>query len=382
MLFSGRQTKRCTLLGLLAAAVVVGGVVPVAAADEASDKRTEAASIAGKLDELDARLMELGAEYERVNFELHKAESAVAEAEKYADQTQRELEAREEDLRRYAVAAYQDGNDSRELDAVLTSEPGAGALMHAYIEAGSGRQQDYLDALKAVRQTADTDADRLAQARANAERKASEIASAREDAAAAREQQAALDARVQGELAALVAQEQARLQSTSSTTAPRNGGNGDPPPPPPSPSPAAPAPARAPVAPSPTVASPPPPQNDGNAASIAIAAAVSQVGKTYVWGAAGPDAYDCSGILLWAYAKAGISLPHYSGAMYNMTTRISASQLQPGDLVFWGGGGSEHVAMYMGGNQLVHAFGSMRGVAVTNLAGWWKTPSGYGRLNL
>ena len=64
-----------------------------------------------------------------------------------------------------------------------------------------------------------------------------------------------------------------------------------------------------------------------------------------------------------------------------MTTRISRSQLQPGDLVFWGGGGSEHVAIYMGGNQLVHAFGSGGGVAVTQLDGWWKPATGYGRLN-
>ena len=104
------------------------------------------------------------------------------------------------------------------------------------------------------------------------------------------------------------------------------------------------------------------------------------MGAPYVWGAAGPSAYDCSGLVAWAYGRVGVSLPHYSGAMYAMTTRISASQLQPGDLVFWGGGGSEHVAIYMGGNQLVHSFGAENGVAVTNLAGWWKTPSGYGRL--
>jgi cell wall-associated NlpC family hydrolase len=63
-----------------------------------------------------------------------------------------------------------------------------------------------------------------------------------------------------------------------------------------------------------------------------------------------------------------------------MSTRIAASQLAPGDLVFWGGGGSAHVAIYIGSNQLLHAFGSS--VAITELDGWWMTPSGYGRLNL
>ena len=108
---------------------------------------------------------------------------------------------------------------------------------------------------------------------------------------------------------------------------------------------------------------------------------MSKVGSGYVWGAAGPNVFDCSGLILWAYAQVGVSLPHYSGAQYSMTTRISAAQLQPGDLVFWGPGGSEHVALYMGGNQLVHAFSSAARTQVTALAGWWKPPSGYGRLN-
>jgi cell wall-associated NlpC family hydrolase len=123
-----------------------------------------------------------------------------------------------------------------------------------------------------------------------------------------------------------------------------------------------------------------PPAN-GSVANAAIRAGLTKVGSPYVWAAGGPNAFDCSGFTQWAFGQAGISLPHYSGAQYAMTTRISASQLQPGDLVFWGGSGSEHVAIYMGNDQLVHAFGS-GGVDVTALDGWWKRPSGYGRLNL
>jgi cell wall-associated NlpC family hydrolase len=88
--------------------------------------------------------------------------------------------------------------------------------------------------------------------------------------------------------------------------------------------------------------------------------------------------FDCSGFTLWAYAQVGISLPHYSGAQYQRTVRISASQLQPGDLVFWGSGGSEHVAIYIGGDQILH---TANGVSITKLNGWWKSPSGYGRIS-
>lgn len=108
---------------------------------------------------------------------------------------------------------------------------------------------------------------------------------------------------------------------------------------------------------------------------------MGKMGAPYVWAAGGPGAFDCSGLVMWAYAQAGISLPHYSGAQYAMTTRISRAQLQPGDLVFWGGAGSEHVAIYIGGNQLLHTYRPGIGVTITQLDGWWKTPSGYGRLN-
>ena len=123
-----------------------------------------------------------------------------------------------------------------------------------------------------------------------------------------------------------------------------------------------------------------PPAN-GSVANAAIRAGLTKVGSPYVWAAAGPNAFDCSGFTQWAFGQAGVSLPHFSGAVYAMTTRISASQLQPGDFVFWGSSGSAHLAIYMGNDQLVHAFGS-GGVAVTALEGWWMPPSGYGRLNL
>jgi cell wall-associated NlpC family hydrolase len=73
-----------------------------------------------------------------------------------------------------------------------------------------------------------------------------------------------------------------------------------------------------------------------------------------VWGAAGPNSFDCSGLIMWAWGNAGVSLPHFSGAQYSSTTHISMSQLQPGDLVFPANPG-DHVAMYIGGGQIIEA---------------------------
>jgi peptidoglycan DL-endopeptidase CwlO len=91
-----------------------------------------------------------------------------------------------------------------------------------------------------------------------------------------------------------------------------------------------------------------------SAAATAVAAAESRVGDPYVWGAAGPDEFDCSGLVMWAYEQAGIDLPHYSGAQFSDTTQIPMSDLEPGDLVFPANPG-EHVAMYIGNGEIVQA---------------------------
>ena len=90
------------------------------------------------------------------------------------------------------------------------------------------------------------------------------------------------------------------------------------------------------------------------AAAIAVQAALSRVGDPYVWGAAGPSAFDCSGLVMWAYAQAGVYLPHYSGSQYADTIHIPMSDLQPGDLVFPANPG-QHVAMYIGNGEIVQA---------------------------
>jgi cell wall-associated NlpC family hydrolase len=90
------------------------------------------------------------------------------------------------------------------------------------------------------------------------------------------------------------------------------------------------------------------------AAQAAVNAALSQLGKPYVWGATGPSSYDCSGLMKWAYAKAGITLPRTAAEQSGFGTRVARSQLQPGDLVFYYSPIS-HVGMYLGGGMMVHA---------------------------
>ena len=101
-------------------------------------------------------------------------------------------------------------------------------------------------------------------------------------------------------------------------------------------------------------------------AQAAVAYAMAQVGDAYVYGAAGPSAFDCSGLTMMAWAQAGVALPHSSSAQYGSGPHIAASDLQPGDLVFYYSPIS-HVGMYIGNGMIVHAANPGTGVVVSGL---------------
>jgi peptidoglycan DL-endopeptidase CwlO len=101
-------------------------------------------------------------------------------------------------------------------------------------------------------------------------------------------------------------------------------------------------------------------------AAAAVRFAMAQVGKAYVYGAAGPNAYDCSGLTMRAWGMAGVGLPHSSSAQQGSGTRVSESELQPGDLVFYYSPVS-HVGMYIGNGLIVNALNPGAGVRVSAL---------------
>lgn len=82
--------------------------------------------------------------------------------------------------------------------------------------------------------------------------------------------------------------------------------------------------------------------------------ALTRIGDPYVWAAAGPDAFDCSGLVVWSYAQIGISLEHFTGDLWNEGEHVSRSELQPGDLVFFYADIS-HVGIYIGNGLMVDA---------------------------
>ena len=103
-------------------------------------------------------------------------------------------------------------------------------------------------------------------------------------------------------------------------------------------------------APAPVVEVPP----TSPAAAVAVAAALAQLGKPYVFNTNGPDTFDCSGLTQWAWAKAGVAMPHYTGSQWAAFPQVPVDQMQPGDLIFFNVS-LGHVAMYIGNGQYVHA---------------------------
>jgi cell wall-associated NlpC family hydrolase len=105
----------------------------------------------------------------------------------------------------------------------------------------------------------------------------------------------------------------------------------------------------------------------GSAAAVAIEAALGQVGDPYVWGAVGPDGFDCSGLTMFAYGAAGVGLPHSSRAQSSMGRQLAPGEpMQPGDLVFFYSPIS-HVGLYIGNGMMVHARTFGQPVAVTSV---------------
>jgi cell wall-associated NlpC family hydrolase len=107
-------------------------------------------------------------------------------------------------------------------------------------------------------------------------------------------------------------------------------------------------------------------------ASIAVAFALAQVGKAYVWGASGMNAYDCSGLTMRAWAQAGVGMSHYVPTQVGAFPRVSMDSLEPGDLISYNGG--SHVGMYIGNGQMVNAENPRAGVRVEPVYTPWFRP--------
>ena len=125
--------------------------------------------------------------------------------------------------------------------------------------------------------------------------------------------------------------------------------------------------AEAPSAEAPSVLPTPAPAKYGGVVGIAM----QYLGTPYVYGGASPSGFDCSGFVMYVYAKVGVSLPHNAAAQYGHGTPVDRSQLQPGDLVFFNGLG--HNGIYIGGGSFIHSPHTGDVVKISSMSGWYSS---------
>ena len=261
------------------------------------DKQAEAARLAAQIDAQGARLSALDEQYNRAVLKVQESADALAAAERDITSANDRFAKARVRLARHAVAAYVHGGATSVVEQFAQSDGTDLTLRNQYIETAAADERNAIDSLKASRE----DLGRLRERLVAAEQ-------ARQDAEARRRAQAVLSAR------------QAQTAHGSRSSAP-------------------------------PVSKPAPPQGKGAAQAVAVARA--QIGKPYSWGASGPDSFDCSGLTMYAWRAAGVSLPHSTYAQWAATAHISQSDLQPGDLVFFSG--LNHVAIYSGGGMMIEA---------------------------
>ena len=306
--------------GMLALLAVIGALFVTAPAQAAPATSAEAAAlVAARGHELEV----ISEQFNEARVALESQRATATAAVAAMEQATAELAAAQQHVRGLARTAYTgEGLDS--FQAMLTSDS-ADAFVDrmATLQLVAGHQDGILERAAAAAVAA-------AQAQAAAQQAAAE-AQAQYDAVAT--QQAALQAEVdayRAEFSRLSAQEQqVAVDSHGEERASRSEDR------------------ESTVPSAPVVA-------DSSAAQLAIDTAMAQRGKPYVWAAGGPSAYDCSGLTSYAFAAAGIDLPHSSRLQSQLGQAVSRDQLRPGDLVFFYSPVS-HVGIYIGDGQMVHA---------------------------
>jgi cell wall-associated NlpC family hydrolase len=349
--------------------------VPTASADQISNLKAQAAAVQSRLDSLGRQEAALSERYDQAQTEVAGLQAKVTQASQQLAAAQATAAKARAALKADALSAYVNGGSSPLTSGANPVQNADNGLLRAeYVNTLATNQSDAIDQyhLAALQEQAaeanfkqqegaaqaqlhQLDADRSAVQNAAAQLSSTENSIngqiktliAQQQAAQAAAAAAAAHARLvaQQQAAQAAAAAAAQTQQPSSGSSSGSGG-----------------------APANVVVYKPVPVGKG--ASGAVAAAESRVGDPYVWGASGPNTFDCSGLVMWAYEQVGISLPHYSGAQYADTTHISMSQLEPGDLVFPSDPG-EHVAMYVGGGMIVEAPYTGATVHIIPLSSWF-----------
>jgi cell wall-associated NlpC family hydrolase len=353
---SGSATRKAPALVIAFAALLFATTAVSASADSVSSKQAEARAVLGQIQQLDSSLERAIEAYDLANVKLAHIKHDLNVNTHDLVLAKRSLKRAQRQLSVRVVELY----TSQEQDSTLAVLLGSTSLdqMLSRMDAVDRlSQQDslVLEQVTQLRREVRQRQHELKHAHALQTQVVAQRAAARSSIQSQLAQRHSLLSSIHGEIAKLQAEQQARQaelarqaraaqQAASTATIVQTvgvGGTG-------------------------TGLAPPPPPTHGGV----VGYAESQLGKPYVWGGASPSTgFDCSGLVMWAFAQVGVSLPHNAAAQFGYGSPVSRANLQPGDLVFFDGLG--HVGIYVGGNTFIHAPHTGTVVQYQSLTGWY-----------
>jgi cell wall-associated NlpC family hydrolase len=344
-----------------------------ASADQISDAQAQAAAITAKINATEAQIASLTGQVNEADYKLTQLQAQIAASQAQMAKDQHTVTTDQSQLRAQAIADYTSSGTSNTATQLFTSNVNTSGIRSEYSAIATGNVTATIDHLHTAQAQLATTQSSLEQQKSQAQATKNSLAAAQQQASGLAAQDQATLASVDANIQQLVAQKQAAEQAAAAAAAQAAFNQKV----------AAAKTAQAQAAAAPTTTSgshagatssggtgasagsssggsttvtptaPPPPLSAG--AAGAVQAAEREIGVPYVWGGTTPAGFDCSGLVMWAYAQVGISLPHYSGAQFADTTHISMADIEPGDLLFYGPGGDDHVAMYVGGGSMIEA---------------------------
>lgn len=343
-------------LVLLVTLSLLAAMVSTAGADPSSDEaRTQLQQAQDRLDELEGEFNGVVDDYNEAQEALEAAEARVAAAQTELERLQGQNDALTSATITHVRQMHKFGPTVEVATLLGASSPGAASDKAAVLRRVLIGQQADLQQLTATRTSLEAAEARLVEEQERAEELAAQAAERREEIQETIEAQEAEVAENEAILAAAIDREEAERRAAEEAAARaaaerrRQEREQQQAAQPASPSPSEP---KQETKSEPAPSSAPAPRAN---AQVAVDAALSKLGAPYLWGATGPDRFDCSGLMVWAWAQAGVSLPRTSHGQFTNLRSVSRSELQPGDLVFAGSPRVHHVGMYIGNGQIVHS---------------------------
>ena len=342
----GKRQAHYVLIGITAA--LLAAVPAIADPSAVQRKQAEAQAVLTQINAMDTSLGKAVERYNLANVRLAQIRADLKENSRELKLARANLKIGQQRIARRVVELYTSTGGTVTMDVIL----GAQSLDDLLNRLDTVNRVSSLDAkvvnqVRTFREATKRHAKLLSDARAAQEQVVAQRAAEKQSIESQLQQRQRLLSSIKGEIAQLKAQEQAqqallarqaRARYAASQAAARAGSLGG----------VVGASTDTPGGVPGDTALVPPSQYSG-----VVGVAMQQLGKPYVWAAAGPDTFDCSGLVVYSFAQLGVSLPHSSYALWGAGAPVSADQLQPGDLVFFDGLG--HVGIYIGGGEFIHA---------------------------